>query len=257
LKRVTEEEFREWQFDDDFIEFLHERNSARQRPRTVGRYYPSSLYRCVRQIILEWNAGIVPKDDTLRHFFAGDVYQEHIIDEVMKWKYGKDVTKIEKAVSVSFPVDPRKADSELIMLSGRIDELTMLYIDGVVVAIPNEAKTQKGGLKYRKTPNPDHVRQLMVYLAAVGAPYGKLIYMERSTLHTITFHIDFDLSILKEIFTRARYLHKWVDGREEGLIPPAEAMQSSETKWKCRKDYCQVRDTCFKIEGFINDEPDN
>lgn len=255
MKKLTEEEYRNWEFDNSLVAYLRERYIKKQRPSVVGQYYPSSLWRCIRQIILEWDTGMIPSDDTLKHFFAGEIYQDHIIDPVMEWEWGRDLTRLEQRVCIAIPYNKDK-DGDLIYIRGRIDELTFLYIDGVISAVPNEAKTQKGGLKYRNTPNPDHVYQLMAYLAAVGAPYGKLIYMDRSTLKSRTFHVDFDERLLKDIHNRARYIHFWVTQIGE-KVPPPEAMQDAKKKWRCRKDYCAVRDTCFRLEGLINDEADN
>jgi CRISPR/Cas system-associated exonuclease Cas4 (RecB family) len=198
----------------------------------------------LRQDILAWDSTIMPNDQVLRHFFAGELYQDHIIDPIVKWKFGNDYTEIEQRICICVATTPEETD--FIFIRGRIDEMTFIKVEGVLVAIPNEAKTQRSGLNYLKEPRFEHMMQLMAYMGAIGAPYGKLIYMDRSTLLDKTFTVQYDPKLFKQILDRARIYHKFVLERGNNL-PPAEALADKKTKWKCSN--CPFKEICWETEG--------
>ncbi len=213
-------------FDEMVDRFLE----SEIRIRTIGRYYPSEVGQCMRKT---WYTFRNPKpfDKELKKVFeAGNRLHEFVAD-VFKSDKIEEVELVEKEVPFELNVDD-------FTISGRIDDLIRIKLGSRDVLV--EVKSTKD-LRYMEEPSESHVMQLQLYLHARHIKEGVLLYLEKNTLKSKTFHIAYDVNIFNNVIERFRLLHKRL---MNGQIPPPEARLDEDKRWMCRS--CQYADECFK-----------
>jgi CRISPR/Cas system-associated exonuclease Cas4 (RecB family) len=208
---------------DDFVFRDH-------KPKTVGRYYPSEVGTCIRKLYYSYKFPKQIKPDLLKIFEVGDILHDFVV-RVLRSEKNKDIELLKWEM-------PFKMDMENFQISGRVDDLLMIKVSGKTVLV--EVKSCSF-LRYVKKPQKHHVMQLQLYMHAIGVHNGILLYVEKNTLQTKVFTIDFDELIVKEALNRFKELHESLITNN---IPVAEAKQNGDIKWMCKG--CEYKDKCDK-----------
>jgi len=213
-------------FDDMVDRFLQ----SEIRIRSIGRYYPSEVGQCMRKT---WYAFRNPKpfDKELKKVFeAGNRLHEFVAD-VFKSDKVEEVELVEKEV-------PFELNFDDFTISGRIDDLIKIKLGNKEALV--EVKSTKD-LRYMEEASESHVMQLQLYLHARQIKEGILLYLEKNTLKSKTFHVVYDENVFNQVIERFRLLHKkLIDGK----LPSPESRLDDNKRWMCIS--CQYAEDCFK-----------
>ncbi len=198
------------------------------KPKIIGRYYPSEAGYCIRKL---WYSYKYPKEtdkDVIKIFEVGNMIHSFIVDVIASQK-NPSIELMESESPFELSVDD-------FIISGRIDDVVMLKVDGKVIIV--EVKSTRN-VNYIKEPIKTHVAQLMIYMHAKKIKDGILVYIEKNSLKTKSFDVKYDKNQLEKILDRFRELHKHL---KDDTLPRAEAKENEDMKWMCR--YCPYKEDC-------------
>tara|TARA_Y100000310_G_scaffold186269_1_gene186395 strand:- start:49889 stop:50566 length:678 start_codon:yes stop_codon:yes gene_type:complete len=222
-------------FDDLISNFL--RREPRQKE--IGRYYPSECGSCLRKV---WYSYKHPKEldiETIKVFQMGNLVHDFVSD-VMKSEKNPQVDLIGAEI-------PFKLEIDGMIISGRVDNIITLNIDNRKYLV--EVKSTKS-MEYLSKPDDSYVLQLQLYMYHKGIHHGIILYIEKNTLKTKIFEIDYNLNVAEEAINRFRALHQHLSN--DKLIQP-EARIDRTMNWMCK--FCHYRDQCYKDTPSNDDIP--
>jgi CRISPR/Cas system-associated exonuclease Cas4 (RecB family) len=214
---------------DELIDLYLEREN---KPKGIGRYYPSEVGKCLRKI---WYSYKYPKEVEpwlLKVFELGNIIHDFIAN-VIKSQKTSDVELLKEELPVKMDIDD-------FVISGRVDDLMLVKSNGKHFLV--EVKSTKS-IDYVKSPQPQHESQLQFYMHASGVRNGILLYVDKRDLKTKTFEIPYSDKKSEDIIERFRFIHKTLTQNE---LPVAEAKAIPDWKWMCR--YCEYKEMCDRNE---------
>jgi len=214
----------------DFDKVIDAHLKRENRPKGVGRYYPSEVGSCLRKV---WYSYMFPSEvepDLVKIFEIGNIVHDFIV-KVLKSEKSPDV----KLLKSEFPF---KVNVDDFVISGRVDNLILVQSSGEVFLV--EVKSTKD-LKYVKEAAPHNIVQLQLYMHFTGVHKGLLLYVDKGNLKTRSFEIPYSEAEVNKILDRFRALHKSL---KDDKLPEAEARSHEEINWMCK--YCEYRDRCEK-----------
>ncbi|MCX8202596.1 MAG: PD-(D/E)XK nuclease family protein [Candidatus Micrarchaeota archaeon] len=219
----------------EYIDFdkLIDRHLHREvRQRTLGRYYPSEVGQCLRK---SWFNIKMPKPvepEVTKVYEAGNLFHAFIVD-VLKSEKNPEIKLLETELPLKYKID----DFEI---SGRIDDLIQLEHNGEKVLI--EVKSTKS-LENLKEPSESYVMQLQFYMHVTGIKNGAILYLEKNTLKSKAFFLEYDPSMAESIIERFKKLHLSLKNNE---VPEPEAKLNAKKNWMC--SFCPYKQECEGIE---------
>ncbi|MBL7100550.1 MAG: Dna2/Cas4 domain-containing protein [Nanoarchaeota archaeon] len=205
------------------------------KEKTPGRYYPSEAGNCMRKVFYSYKD---PKEvglELLKIFEAGNILHEFIVD-VLESEKNPHIELLEKE-------SPFTLEIEDIVISGRVDDIVVLKIDNKVYLV--EVKSTSS-LKYTNEPHEAHIMQLQLYMHAKNIHNGLVIYLEKNTLQSKSFHVVYDEKKAEKTIQRLKELHQHI---KEDKLPVPESRVISTKAWMCKG--CQYREGCFKDTPHI------
>jgi CRISPR/Cas system-associated exonuclease Cas4 (RecB family) len=216
----------------DFNALIDKHISRESRPKSIGRYYPSEIGRCIRKVWYSYKYPAEVEPELRRVFELGDILHDFIVDVLRDGKT-PDVELLETEMPFKFPFND-------FLISGRIDDLMLLKADSKKILV--EVKSCQS-VKRIRGPMLHHKTQLQFYMYATQVHTGILLYVDKSTLDTKSFNVNFSQKQARKILNKFRALHKHLTN---GTLPAAESKKQKETKWMC--GYCEYREKCTKDE---------
>jgi len=216
----------------DFDKIIDKYLYREARAKTIGRYYPSEVGQCMRK---SWFSFKMPKQiepGVTRIFEAGNLLHGFVVD-VLKSDKTPEVTLIESESPLKMKVD----DFEI---SGRIDDIIRLERNGEKLLV--EVKSTKS-MDFLREPSDQYVMQLQFYMHATGIHDGVILYVEKNTLKSKSFAVEYDPQLAETIINRFKTLHLSL---KNGPIPHAEAKEIRKNSWMC--PYCPYKKECDEIE---------
>jgi CRISPR/Cas system-associated exonuclease Cas4 (RecB family) len=216
----------------DFDGLIDKHLIRERRPKSVGRYYPSEIGRCIRKVWYTYNYPTEIEPELRRVFELGNILHDFVV-EVLKSDKTPEVELLQAEMPFKFPFND-------FLISGRIDDLMLLKTGKKKVLV--EVKSSKS-VKRIKKPMQHHKTQLQFYMYATRVHNGVLLYVDKSTLETKSFEVKFSPKRGKQILNKFRALHKHLT---KGSLPVAEAKKQKETKWMC--GYCEYKHKCGRNE---------
>lgn len=207
---------------------LERLNDEHSKKRTLGRYYPSECWSCLRQKWFRWNQYPEETSKPLGIFEMGRRAEDALFAMLQK-HYS------EERVLNNIPVKIQLKDY---CIAGETDPV--LYKDGTQKKIQTifEIKSTANTAATTET-HDNHLRQLMCYLKGLHVDYGYVIYVNRADIQDVkAFEVKYDEVIWDSIVTHLDMFHEYVKNKE---IPPAHPM----AKWECR--YCAYKDQCIEV----------
>jgi len=204
--------------------YLH-RNASQKK---IGRYYPSEIGSCMRKV---WYSYKHPKElgaNVRKVFHMGNLVHDFVV-EVLKSSKNPEVELLQTEM-------PIVIDKKKYILSGRVDNILLVKKSDEKVLV--EVKSTKM-LDMVKEPHTSHIMQLQLYLHATEIKKGLLLYVEKSTLESREFVVEYDDDVLQDVMSRFDLLHDHITKDE---IPKPEAKESEKMKWMC--NYCEYKDMC-------------
>lgn len=217
----------------DFNSMIDKYLEREVKQKEIGRYYPSEIGSCLRRI---WYSYKIPKEtpkELRRIFEAGNILHD-LVAKVLRSDKNPEVELLESEV-------PFKLEADGFVVSGRIDNLLLLKLEGKKVLV--EVKSCKS-LYYISEPKPEHIAQLQFYMWALRVHNGVVLYVEKSTLNSKVFTVPFDDGNAAGIMNRFKSLDGFL---RKGTLPPAEAKTNPRLGWLCR--FCDWRSECDAAES--------
>ena len=210
----------------DFNKLIDNHLARENKPKSIGRYYPSEIAGCMRKTYFSYKNPKQTDAKLNRIFEAGNMLHE-FITEVIKSEKNPEIELIRSEL----PIEIKEKD---FIISGRIDNLVLVKIDNKLALV--EVKSIKFLPKeYRK----EHETQLQLYMKALGIHEGIILYIQKDNLETRTFNIKFSKKQADKIIERFQELHKALT---KDKLPEAEAKQDKDKSWMC--DYCNYAEEC-------------
>jgi CRISPR/Cas system-associated exonuclease Cas4 (RecB family) len=226
----------ELDFNQIIGKYVQNKNESRKKELIIGKYNASAIGNCTRKNYYAYTSPIELPLQKLCVFEAGNIIHDFI---------AKVLGDSEGITLVSNERDLGLVDLETdLMVSGRLDDMIMIQKNGEKIII--EVKSAKS-LEYFDAPKSSHIAQLAIYLKALqpyGIRKGIILYVDKNTLKTKSFEVEYDHEILTRAIQRARTLHRHLLSK---TLPPAEAKSSMAQNWEC--GFCEYSDKCNLDNG--------
>lgn len=214
----------------DFNRLIENFLKRELRSKEIGKYYPSEVGGCLRK---SWYSYMYPKEtaaDLTKIFYAGELVHEFVADVIRSDK-NPDVELVACEA-------PFKLSFDEFVISGRIDDIILLKLQNKQVLVEVKSISYLESLAQAKD---EHVMQLMIYLHALQLSDGVVLYVEKNTLKTKTFHVFYDPKRFDFILQRFRRLHHSLI---EKKVPDPEGRIISTMHWMCGT--CPYREECYR-----------
>ena len=195
------------------------------KPRT---FYCSEIAYCPRQLYYK---RLIPKEyppETLKIFMLGDMIHDKL-SEILGFKY-KEIES-EGRITLYMPIED-------IRFGGRFDDL--VRHEDQEILIEKKSCASLYYIEAANKPHHHHLVQLMLYIKALGLNKGYIIYIEKNTLKTKTFEVEYDAKLLFEAIARASLVQECLD---TNTLPDKKPLGS----WQCK--FCPHKKECDKNEN--------
>jgi len=203
-------------------------------------FYPSEISYCKRKNYYGRRCKIPFDKETLRTFQVGNLIH-NFISYLLKKNLETKLLDSERSLTVIANAE------EDIDIRGRLDNLVLVNTGEGSEKTIFEVKTSSN-IQYMKEAQEHHVMQITPYLRALQLKKGYIIYVEKNTLKTKVFPVEYDKKIFLELVKRTREIAKHL---RENSLPEPEGRKSS---WEC--SMCLYRDKCDKdynpVKGGVN-----
>jgi CRISPR/Cas system-associated exonuclease Cas4 (RecB family) len=218
----------------DFNHLIDNHLAREFKPKTVGKYYPSEIGKCLRETWYTYKFPLPTPTELVKIFEAGNILH-HFVAEVMRSEKNPHVQLLETEL-------PFKLQIRDFVVSGRIDNLLLVKADNrkLLVEVKSTSRLDQDG------PQPQHVQQLQLYMHALKIQDGVLLYIEKNTLRCQTYTVPYHEGEAAVVLDRFSRLHTHLTA---GTLPLPEARVRDELGWMCRR--CAYRERCF------SETPDN
>ncbi len=216
----------------DFNELIERFLERETEEKKIGRYYPSEIGRCLRNLYYSYKYPVKVKPRLLKIFELGNIMHDFVV-KVLKSEKIPEIELVDYEIPIEMKIDD-------FTVSGRIDDLILVKRDNRKVLI--EVKSCKDIRNVAK-PQNSHMIQLQFYMHATGIKEGILLYIDKTTLETKSFRLEYDPFWAELIVERFRRLHKALVNDE---LPLPEAKIVEEIRWMC--NFCEYREKCEKNE---------
>lgn len=213
----------------DFNEIIDKYLIHENKPKEIGRYYPSEIGGCIRKTWFSYKNPKEVEADLLRIFEAGNLLHEFISDAIKSEK-NPEIELVKNEM-------PIKIEEKDFVISGRIDNLIMLKLNGKQYLV--EVKSTKF---LPKQANESHEMQLQLYMHATNIHKGFLLYIQKDNLQTLAFELEYNEDIAQKILRRFKELHLSLKNNK---LPKAEAKLDKEKNWMC--SYCAYKEECDSV----------
>ncbi len=201
------------------------------RPKKLGAYFPSEIGMCIRRSYYSYNIPKPTEASALRIFAMGNNVHE-FITKALKASERLETVEEEKPIRIEY------SDKDTsFAVYGRIDDFVVTK-GGKTIII--EAKSS-GDVHKVNEPDPKHIMQITLYLAAQKADYGILVYADKKNLDIRQFRVDYDSGVYQKIVNRFKDLDYHLRNKK---LPPAEYYFDDKTVWQCK--YCPYYSECMQ-----------
>jgi len=198
------------------------------RPKQIGKYFPSETGSCLRKLYYSYK---IPKEinqELSKIFEMGNLIHD-FVNKVLNSSKNPDIQLIDTEV-------PFKLELNDIIISGRIDNIVKLNINEKLYLV--EIKSTSS-LKYTEKPSLSHILQLQLYMHFKKIHNGLIIYLEKNSLQSKTFEVNYDKEQAKLAIDRLLKTHSHLTNN---VLPEPEAKLDEELTWQCK--FCDYQDEC-------------
>lgn len=100
-------------------------------------------------------------------------------------------------------------------VSARVD--TVIEEDGIPIPVEFKSISHYGWKYIQNEPKEEHVAQIMIYMKAMGAPYGYLHYIDKNSQEQLIWRVDYNSEIYMKLVEK---FHAVEDAIATGEMPP-------------------------------------
>ena len=212
-------------FDQMIDNYLHRED----RPKEVGKYYPSEIGTCMRKVWYSYKDPIKIRPDTKKIFELGNLLHELVV-KILNSEKNPHI----KLLSTEAPF---RLDVDDFTISGRIDDIILVKADGKNIIV--EVKSS-GNIDFIEEAIHHNKMQLQLYMHVLGIHNGILLYLDKRNLKSKIFAVEYNEEEARHIINRFSALHKLL---KYDATPDPEARSDKKTVWMCRN--CEYRDRCY------------
>jgi CRISPR/Cas system-associated exonuclease Cas4 (RecB family) len=223
----------------EFKEFLNKaiEDYLRREIETysIGVYYPSLLWSCIRRQWLMYKKPSELPIGTLKVFESGTMAHKFFTNVLFKSFISSElIDQFEYEKDLIYEGDGFK-------ILGKFDDLLHFKFENKPVLV--EVKTVRD-LRFFREVKDHHIMQLQFYMNMIKVPNleAYLVYLDRGNLEMKIFSVKKDEEAFKKIINRAEKLHYYLTKNE---VPIAEAKIDKTKEWMCR--YCHYKRLCKEI----------
>jgi CRISPR/Cas system-associated exonuclease Cas4 (RecB family) len=262
IKKIAEKYNNEVNLIDMVHNFLAEENQANQVKRVtegrIGKFYPSSVGRCNRQVAYQM-LGYPGKPIPGRNLLIMD--NGTYFHERMEHTF--------KRMGIMIAPELKLTHDEL-RISGRSDAIVWNWLKKepvendteIELTAPDGSTVYKGpqsdvlivelksinNKNYEKLPKTlpkmEHRMQLQLYMYLTGIRQGVVYYENKDTQEQKYFYVEYNPNMVEEIITDIRTIIRHLDA---GTLPEREYQPVS---FECR--FCDYRDMCHPLQSSYN-----
>jgi CRISPR/Cas system-associated exonuclease Cas4 (RecB family) len=200
---------------DEF--YLSKQYNAKEREY----FYITDAGKCPRSIYFQFKK--VPKKAmdarTMRVFESGDHTHLRIISSLF-------ALGLVKATEIDIP------NKEV--MHGRAD--VIINLDGEPCVVEIKSMNSNSFFKLN-APDPDHYKQIQLYLHYFNIKKGILLYENKNTQELKEFQVEYDENIVKEALEKFHILLAQI---KSNIVPSADGID----QWRCM--YCPYAEECKK-----------
>lgn len=197
--------------------------SKQQRTKEREYFYITDAGKCPRAVYFQFKK--VPKKDVdarvMRIFEHGDYTHLRIISSLF-------ALGLVKATEIDIP------NKEIV--HGRADVIINVEGEPHVVEIKSINSVSFGKLM---APDPDHYKQIQMYLHYFNIKKGILIYENKNTQDLKEFSVEYDEKTVKEVLERFHILKAQI---QNNTVPNVSEIDP----WRCT--YCPYAEECKKYQ---------
>ena len=194
------------------------------KDRDKEHFYITDAGKCPRAIYFKFKKypKKQPEPRILRIFDSGDYTHMRIMSVL----FGLGIVR---SVEVKIPAQE--------IISGRADAIIDINGKPYVVEIKSSSQYKFANLD---KPEPDHMKQIQLYLHFFKIPQGILLYEDKNTQDLKEFLVEYDPFLVQNVLRDFKTLKEQID---KNIIPP---IPKDIEPWRC--EYCEYREECQKIE---------
>lgn|SRR3989338_5622849 len=214
----------------DFDQMINNHLKRENRPKEIGRYYPSEIGTCLRKI---WYSYKFPREtdpELMKVFELGNILHDFVV-KVLKSDKNPEVELLKTEL-------PFKQEYEDFVVSGRIDNIILVRASGQNILI--EVKST-GAVDYVHEAMHHNKMQLQLYMHVTGIHNGVLLYVDKKNLKSKVFAVPYDEKEAERIVARFSVLHKFL---KLNVAPDPEAREKRDSIWMCK--FCEYRQKCYE-----------
>jgi CRISPR-associated protein Cas4 len=196
----------------------------RDRDRT-GKFYITDAGKCPRAIFFKFKKYPYkePEARILRIFDHGDYTHMRLMSVLFS-------LGIVRAAEIKIP--PQE------IISGRVDAIIGFEGKPYVLEIKSSSRYRFAKLT---EPDPDHQKQLQLYLHYFKIPQGIFIYEDKDSQNLKEFIVEYNPELVEKILKELEILKEQI---KHNTIP---SIPKDIEPWRC--EYCEYQEECQKIEG--------
>ncbi len=214
----------------DFNEMIDNHLKREHKPKGIGRYYPSEIGMCMRKTWYSYKFPVEMKPELLKIFEVGNILHDFVV-QVLKSEKNSHVQLLKSEFPFLHEMDG-------FVVSGRIDNLLLIKTSGKELLVEVKSSSDIG---FVREAAPHNVVQLQLYMHILGIHNGILLYLDKKTLQSKVFVVEYKKEEAEKVLERFRQLHSSL---VENKIPEPEARLSQKAQWMCR--FCEYSERCFK-----------
>ncbi|MEM2956597.1 MAG: PD-(D/E)XK nuclease domain-containing protein [Candidatus Pacearchaeota archaeon] len=194
---------------------------SKQEDKDREHFYITDAGKCPRAIYFQFKKAPKKAMDAriLRVFEHGDYTHLRIISTLFS-------LGLVKATEIEIP------NKEIV--HGRADAIINIDNEPYVVEIKSINNTSFSKLE---SPDPDHLKQIQMYLHFFKIKKGIIIYENKNTQEIKEFIVEYNENIAKEILEKFYILKAQI---QNNIIPSVDDVE----EWRC--NYCPYSDECKK-----------
>lgn len=194
------------------------------KERDKHHFYITDAGKCPRAIYFRFKKypRKEPEPRVLRIFEHGDYTHMKIMSTLFS-------LGIVRAAEIKIPSQE--------IIGGRADAIVGLDGKPYVLEIKSSSQYKFNNLE---ASEPDHLKQIQLYLHYFKVPQGILLYEDKNTQALKEFLVKYDPNLVQDVLKKFEILK---DQIERDIIPP---IPKDIEPWRCK--YCEYREICQKIE---------
>ncbi len=214
----------------DFNKMVDNYLKRENRPKTIGRYYPSEIGTCMRKVWYSYKFPQETQPELTKIFEMGNIMHDFVV-KVLKSDKNPEVDLLKSEFPFQHNIDD-------FLVSGRIDNLILVKLNNKEVLV--EVKST-GNTDFIEDAAPHNIVQLQLYMHLLDVHDGILLYIDKRNMNSKVFTIRYNKEGAEKIIDRFRKLHGHLNA---DTIPEPEARSDRKTMWMCR--FCEHREKCYK-----------